>query len=362
MQVLIMAGGTGGHVYPALAVAKEFLSMGHKICWMGTRSGLEARVVPAHNIEINWISITGLRRKGIIGWLVAPVCLLQALIQALKIIRHQKPAVVLGLGGFASGPGGVAAWLLRIPLVIHEQNAAVGMTNKILSRLAVKVLQAFPATFSPSLNAEVTGNPVRKDIAGIKPKTAFQDRLNILIVGGSLGALAINTIVPKALSRFQTTAMFNIWHQTGSGKLDSVKDDYAKYEIAITEDIATSGIFVTEYIEDMAQAYNWADVLICRAGAMTVFEVAAAGRPALFIPYPYAVDDHQTANANYLAEAGGGVLIQQSELNSKILHKLIKSWLDDKNSLKEMARIAHDKYIKNSARLVVNACVGAALT
>lgn len=319
MRVVIMAGGTGGHVYPALALAKRFLHSGHSVSWIGTRAGLEAKVVPEHNIEIDWITITGLRRNGFAGWLLAPVRLLRAVSQAVKIMRFRKPKVVLGLGGFASGPGGLAAWLMRIPLVIHEQNAIAGLTNKILAKFAARVLEAFPGTFSPRFKAQAVGNPVRPEIAAVKQKSD-SDNLNILVIGGSLGALAINQIIPESLAEFKNQALPTVWHQTGSGKFTAAKEDYQKYEIKIftnVADLTQGGVYLAEYIDDMAAAYSWADVLICRAGAMTVFEVAACARPALFIPYPYAVDDHQTANASYLVKAGGAYLIQQAELDSK---------------------------------------------
>ncbi len=357
MLVMIMAGGTGGHVYPALAVAKELISTGHKVFWMGTKSGLEAKIVPQNNIEIKWISITGLRQNGILGWVFAPLNLLRAVLQALSVLRNKQPQVVLGMGGFVAGPGGVAAKLLGIPLVIHEQNAVAGLTNKILAKFANKVLQAFPGTFD---KAQSVGNPVRKEIENIEKPANGNGRLKILIVGGSLGALAINEIMPKALALFVDKNLPVVWHQTGANKLKATTQDYQQNKINLADglsELQDGGVYLTEFIQNMDEAYAWADVLICRAGAMTVFEVAASSSAALFVPYPYAVDDHQTANANYLVKAGGGKLIQQSALDPKKLYKIIKSWIDDRESLAKIALTARAKYISDSAGLVANACL-----
>lgn len=352
-----MAGGTGGHVYPALAVARELLRTGHQVFWMGTKSGLEAKIVPQNDIEIKWVTVTGLRQKGLVGWVLAPVNLLRSLFQAFRILRHKRPEVVLGMGGFVAGPGGVAAKLLRIPLVIHEQNAVAGLTNKILAKMANQVLQAFPGTF---LGAQSVGNPVRKEIENVVKEPSINGRLQVLVVGGSLGAQAINEILPKTLSLFLDEDLPRVWHQTGANKRQTTKENYQIHNIDSVENLDQlkgGGVYLTEFIENMEQAYAWADVLICRAGAMTVFEVAASSSAAMFVPYPYAVDDHQTANANYLVKAGGGQLIQQSVLEPKKLYATIQSWVADRKILLAMATVAHTKYINNSASLVSHACL-----
>ncbi len=301
--VLIMAGGTGGHVFPALAVAELLRERECRVVWVGTRRGLEARIVPAKGFAIEWLSVSGLRGKGLLTWLLAPVQLAIALAQAFSIVRRQKPAVVLGVGGFATGPGGVAAWLLGRPLVIHEQNAIAGLTNRWLARIARLVLEGFPGSFPPGVRTHCIGNPVRREIAALPaPESRFAVRsgvMRLLIIGGSLGARRLNSSVPRAIALLQRQGhRFEVWHQAGERGIEEAR---AEYSLA-----GVSGR-VEAFIDDMAGAYGWADLVICRAGALTVAELAAAGVGALLVPFPFAVDDHQTHNARFLTEAGAAV-------------------------------------------------------
>ena len=277
--ILIMAGGTGGHVYPALAVAQALQLESREIVWLGTRAGLESRVVPAAGIAMEWVSVQGLRQKGVIALILAPFRLLRALMQSLRVIRKHRPAAVLGMGGFASGPGGVAAWLLRRPLVIHEQNAVAGLTNRLLAHLARVVLQAFPGSFSPGIKAETVGNPVRAEIAALdEPQLRYAGRkgpLRLLILGGSQGAFALNKVVPAALALLPDELQPVVRHQAGERTLAAAQAAYEAHAIEVD---------LRPFIEDMAEAYAWANLVVCRAGALTVAELAVAGVPAVVVP------------------------------------------------------------------------------
>ena len=323
-----MAGGTGGQVYPALAVAHALKAHSRDVVWLGTHRGLESRIVPAAGIDIEWISVKGLRRKGLLAALIAPLQIGWALLQSLGVIFRRRPAAVLGMGGFVSGPGGVAAWLTRKPLLIHEQNAAAGLTNRLLARLARVVLQAFPGSFNSKVAAVTVGNPVRSDIAEIEPPAArFAGRegpLRLLVLGGSQGALALNRAVPRALGLMDAAIRPVVRHQCGERTRDIARDEYTEQSVEVE---------LLPYIEDMAEAYAWADLVVCRAGALTVAELCAAGLPALFVPYPGAVDDHQTANAGPMAEAGAAVIIQESELTPEALADTLRSWLQSRDEL-----------------------------
>ena len=334
--ILVMAGGTGGHVYPALAVANALQQRSQDVVWLGTHRGLESRVVPAAGIDIEWISVKGLRRKGIVALLVAPFQLARALLQSLVVIVRRRPAAVLGMGGFVSGPGGLAAWITRRPLVIHEQNAAAGLTNRLLARLARVVLQAFPGSFNSSVAAETVGNPVREDIAAVAPPAErYAGRtgpLRLLVLGGSQGALALNTTVPAALAILPAADRPVVRHQCGSATVDVTREAY---------DSAGVDAELLPFIEDMAAAYAWADIVVCRAGALTVAELCAVGLPALFVPYPGAVDDHQTANARPMADAGAAVIIDQSMLSDEVLAVQLREWLTDRRELQLKAERAH---------------------
>jgi UDP-N-acetylglucosamine--N-acetylmuramyl-(pentapeptide) pyrophosphoryl-undecaprenol N-acetylglucosamine transferase len=333
--ILVMAGGTGGHVYPALAVAQALQRESRDIVWLGTHRGLESRVVPAAGINMEWISVRGLRRKGLTAMFIAPFQLCWALIQSLMVIARRRPAAVLGMGGFVSGPGGVAAWLTRRPLVIHEQNAAAGLTNRLLARLARVVLQAFPGSFNSRVRAETVGNPVREDIAAVaSPGARYADRdgpLRLLVLGGSQGALALNRTVPAALALLPSDIRPVVRHQCGETTIDKARDAYAGSDIDVD---------LVPFIEDMASAYAWADLVVCRAGALTVAELCAVGLPAVFVPYPSAVDDHQTANAKPMTEAGAATIIQESDLSDESLAAVLCNWLRSRDELRARAENA----------------------
>ncbi|MDJ0748552.1 MAG: undecaprenyldiphospho-muramoylpentapeptide beta-N-acetylglucosaminyltransferase [Woeseiaceae bacterium] len=353
--ILVMAGGTGGHVYPALAVARALQAESRDVVWLGTQAGLEARVVPSAGIDIEWISIRGLRRKGILAVLIAPFQIGWALLQSLGVILRRRPAAVLGMGGFVSGPGGVAAWLTRRPLVIHEQNAAAGMTNRLLARLARVVLQAFPGSFNSSVDAKTVGNPVREDIAAVVPPyERYGDRqgpLRVLVLGGSQGALALNRTVPAALALLDSQVRPEVRHQCGERTLDVAKQAYADHDVEVE---------LVPFIENMADAYAWADLVICRAGALTVAELCAVGVPALFVPYPAAVDDHQTANARPMAAAGAATIIPEDELTPQYLSELLREWLQSRAGLQQRAAKARALACPDSLSRITEICLAEA--
>lgn len=323
-RILIMAAGTGGHVFPALAVAHYLTERGHEVSWLGTQRGMEAELVPANGFEIDTISIAGLRGNGLSGWLVAPLRISRAIIQTLGVVRRRQPDAVLGMGGFVTGPGGVAAKLSGRPLLIHEQNAIAGLTNRLLSRIANRVLEAFPNTFSGT-NVSHTGNPVRSDIAALAaPAVRFagrEGRLRLLVVGGSLGALALNEMIPQALAAILEEQRPEVHHQCGKRHYDVT--------IAAYEKAGVKGE-VMSFIDDMAAQYAWADLVICRAGALTVSELALAGVASILVPYPYAVDDHQTANGGFLVEQGAAQLVQQRELSAESLAEMLNGFCGDR--------------------------------
>ncbi|HEX2797019.1 MAG TPA: undecaprenyldiphospho-muramoylpentapeptide beta-N-acetylglucosaminyltransferase, partial [Immundisolibacter sp.] len=306
MQVLIMAGGTGGHVMPALAVAHELRAQGHEVRWLGTATGLEARAVPAAGIELFTLPVAGLRGSGVLRYLSAPVGLLRALAQAIGLVRRLRPDAVLGLGGYAAGPGGVAAFLLRRPLLIHEQNARPGLTNRLLARLAQRVMAGFPGVRLAGRAAEFTGNPVRGELLELPPPgERLSTASRLLVLGGSQGAQAINAVVPQALELLKQSGvpLPQVRHQAGRQHAEAVAADYRARGVTATVD---------GFIDDMAAAYGAADLAICRAGALTVAELCAVGLGALLIPFPHAADDHQTANAREMVQAGGARAIPQA--------------------------------------------------
>lgn len=349
-HVLIMAGGTGGHVFPALAVARALIARGATVSWLGSAAGIEARLVPAEGLTLHTIDVAGLRGKRLTTLLAAPMLLARAGWQALSIVRRLQPQLVIGMGGFAAGPGGLAARLLGRPLLIHEQNAAAGLTNRLLARIASTVLQAFPDTFAPSRRAQTVGNPVRADILALAPpETRFaarEDRPRLLVLGGSGGALAINETVPAALARLPLAERPQVRHQAGR-TLEAAQAAYASHAVAGD---------VTAFIDDMAAAYGWADVVICRSGALTVAELAATGLAALLIPYPFAVDDHQRANGQFLVDAGGARLIDQSELNAQRLADEIRTLCADRPALLERAKAARAVAWPHATDDIVEAC------
>ncbi len=352
--VLIMAGGTGGHVFPALAVADELRSRGIPVVWLGTKAGIESRLVPQAGYPIEWMSITGLRGKNTLTLLLAPVRIALACWQALAVLSRRKPCAVLGMGGFASGPGGLMAWLIRKPLLVHEQNAIAGLTNKILARFADVVLQAFPGVFK---NAQTTGNPVRRAICEIEEpvnrlaqRQAQQKNLRLLVVGGSLGAVKLNEIIPQALSKINKEHRPEVIHQTGVKNIESAKKSYSDAGVEAR---------VEAFIDDMPAVYEWADLVICRAGAMTVFELAAAGVASILVPYPHAVDDHQTHNAFYLEKNGAAIIKQQSELSTDWLVAALNDFSNDRKKLLDMAIAARKLAIPDSAKTIADACLNA---
>ena len=353
--VLIMAGGTGGHVFPALAVADELRSRGVPVVWLGTKAGIESRLVPQAGYPIEWMSVSGLRGKSTMTLLFAPVRLVVACWQALVVLLKSKPCAVLGMGGFASGPGGLMAWLLRKPLLVHEQNAIPGLTNKVLARIATVVLQAFPDVFK---KGSTTGNPVRQsicDIAAPESRAAQRsensaERLHLLIIGGSLGAVKLNEIIPRALAEIENDQRPHVIHQTGLKNIESAKEHY------INADVDAK---VEAFIDDMPAAYEWADLVICRSGAMTVFELAAAGIASILVPYPHAVDDHQTQNALYLEAAGAAIVKQQNELTVGWLVEIITVFSADRKKLLDMAVAARRLAMPDSAKTIADACLHA---
>lgn len=354
MSVLIMAGGTGGHVFPALAVAEELRARGANLNWLGTGRGIENRLVPAADIPLHLIKVEGVRGRGIIGLVKAPFLIIYALLQALSVIRQVKPTVVLGFGGFASGPGGLAAKLSGVPLVIHEQNAVAGTTNRLLAKIATKVLAAFPNAFRGAVDEQVIGNPVRNQIKHLDgPSDRYVGReqqklpLQLLVVGGSLGAKAINDLIPQALAELPLESRPTIWHQSGRGHVEATTALYMQHQVNAK---------VTEFIDDMAAAYAWADLVICRAGALTVSELMMAGVASVLIPLPSAIDDHQTFNAKNLSDAGAGIALVQKDLTAAKLAALLLTELANRNYLMLMAEKAQQLAKPAAAAQVADIC------
>jgi UDP-N-acetylglucosamine--N-acetylmuramyl-(pentapeptide) pyrophosphoryl-undecaprenol N-acetylglucosamine transferase len=348
-RLMVMAGGTGGHVFPGLAVAHHLMAQGWQVRWLGTADRMEADLVPKHGIEIDFIRISGLRGKGLKAQLTAPVRIWQAVRQAKAIMRSYQPDVVLGMGGYVSGPGGLAAWQCGIPVVLHEQNGIAGLTNRWLSRIAKKVLQAFPGAFP---NADVVGNPVRTDVLALPlPAERLNGRegpIRVLIIGGSQGARVLNQTVPEVAALLGDRIA--LWHQVGKGALPMVLQDY--------ERVGQTGHKVTEFIDDMAEAYAWADVVVCRSGALTVSEVAAAGLPAIFVPFQHK-DRQQYWNARPLEEAGAAKIIEQPQFTADVVAELLASW--DRPTLLKMAEKARAVAIPDATERVAAEIIRAAL-
>ncbi len=320
-RVLIMAGGTGGHVFPGLAVARQLNANGVEVHWLGTSSGLEARLVPAENIPLHIVNVQGLRGKGIRKLLSAPLRLAFALRQSLSVINKIKPDVVMGMGGFVSGPGGLASWLASRPLIIHEQNAKAGLTNKVLAHFARRVLEGFPDAFRQQAKVMAVGNPVRSEMeAFAPPHQRFQTKktpFRLLIIGGSLGAQGLNDIVPRALALLKEEERPEVWHQTGEKHLAAAQQTYAELGVKAK---------LMPFIDDMPAAYQFADMVLCRAGASTIAELCTVGLGAILVPYPFAVDDHQTANADFMVKNGAARCIQQSALTDTLLADIIREF------------------------------------
>jgi UDP-N-acetylglucosamine--N-acetylmuramyl-(pentapeptide) pyrophosphoryl-undecaprenol N-acetylglucosamine transferase len=359
---LIMAGGTGGHIFPGLAVAEELAARGWTIHWLGSKGGMEESLVAKQQIPMSLIAISGLRGNGLMGWIKAPFSLVKAVIEAKKVIRNVSPQVVLGFGGFASGPGGLAAKLAGKYLIIHEQNAIAGLTNRMLAKVANRVFQAFPESFKGNLDAQTIGNPIRKGIANLATHKNEQskgkinsvsdnDLVRVLVIGGSRGAQALNQNLPQIFSELLKSGKISVRHQSGDVGYQEACANYSKVELHNPKSVS-----VEKFIDDMAAAYRWADVVICRAGALTVSEIAAAGNAAIFIPFPFAVDDHQTMNANWLVEQQAGILIPQSLLASSDSKQKIRALLTDPVRIDEMASRAKSIAYLQATEKMVQAC------
>ncbi len=349
--VLIMAGGTGGHVYPALAVANVLGQRQRPVVWLGSPGGIEERVSNENALPFEPIPMRGLRGHGIGGWLLGPFRTFGAVLKAIAIIRRRQPSAVLGMGGYASAPGGIAAWLLRRPLIIHEQNAIAGLTNRLLARFARVVLTAFPGSFSASKKVRRVGNPVRHDIVALPtPEQRYRDRngaLNLLILGGSLGAFSLNSAVPAAIAKLGESDRPNIWHQTGSKTHSECVENYRSLQVEARVDA---------FVDDMAQAYAWADLVICRAGALTIAEITAAGVAAILVPYPHAVDDHQTANAQELVQADAALLLADQELGTERILATMQALGADRASLLNRASRARALHRGDAAARIADVC------
>jgi UDP-N-acetylglucosamine--N-acetylmuramyl-(pentapeptide) pyrophosphoryl-undecaprenol N-acetylglucosamine transferase len=352
-RILIMAGGTGGHVFPALAVARDLNARGAKVDWLGTPTGMETTLVGEAGFPMHCVSVAGLRGKGLLGWLLAPIRLTRALWQSLRILRQLRPDAVLGMGGFVSGPGGLAARLLGIPLLVHEQNAIAGLTNRLLARIADTVMEAFPGTFTKAVH---TGNPVRSEITEVPdPALRYGERsgpLRVLVIGGSLGAMALNQTVPKALALLEPAIRPEVRHQSGQRNIEATRQRYREADIEAE---------LLPFVDDMAAAYAWADLVICRAGALTVSELAAVGVPALLVPFPYAVDDHQTHNAQFLVQARAGVLLPQESLTPENLAEALRDFCaepaEGRERLCAMATAARRLARPEATRQVADLCL-----
>ena len=352
-SILIMAGGTGGHIFPALAVADILRAQGWVVTWLGAPDSMEAELVPKHGYNMAWVSFSGVRGKGWLRLALLPFNLLVALWQSAAAIFRHRPDVMLGMGGYITFPGGMMAALLRCPLVVHEQNSIAGLSNKVLARIARQVLSGFPGVLP---NATWCGNPVRSSIAGLSDfHTRYAARsgskLNVLVVGGSLGAKAINEVLPQALARMPEAQRPSVLHQTGKQHLEAVRQLYR--QAGVQADIRP-------FLDDMAACYAVADVVICRAGALTIAELAAAGVASILIPFPFAVDDHQTHNARFLSERGAAVLLPQDELNAEKLARLLQGLTREK--LLAMAQQAHSVAKTDAAQRVAQVCAELAET
>ena len=344
-SILIMAGGTGGHIFPGLAVAEQMRAAGWDVVWMGARGGMEERLVPRHGHRTAWIRAKAARGKGVLQKLLLPANLLYSFWESARTIRRLKPDVVLGLGGYVAFPGGMMASLFNRPLALHEQNAIAGLANRVLAQVSDKVMVAFPQALK---GAEWTGNPIRNEIAAIAPpEVRFQGRagaLRVLVVGGSLGAQALNEALPKAISFLEEKP--RVVHQSGEKHLQALQKHY--------REAGVQGELVA-FIDDMAQRYAEADLVICRAGAVTIAELSAGGMASILVPFPHAVDDHQTANARFLSDRGAAVLIQQRDLSPEKLAALIRSM--DRSKLLEMAKKARALGKPDAARIVAQRCM-----
>ena len=343
---IIMAGGTGGHIFPALAVAEQLQKSGARIHWIGTHDGMESELVPRYNYDISFIPVKGVRGKGRVSLLQAPFRIMKSLWLVLKVIRRLKPVAVLGMGGFVSGPGCVAAWLLRKPLVLHEQNAVLGLTNRLGAPFATRLLEAFPNTFASGKKVTCTGNPLRAMSPAATPPFTGDRALRLLVLGGSRGAAAINESIPEALAKMMPHAP-EVWHQTG-------KNNYERTVAAYDEVGVTARI--SPFIDAMHNAYEWADLVVCRAGALTVAELAQNGTPAILVPYPWHRDQQQLRNARYLTDRQAAILLEQRDMNENTLSELLTSLINDPERLQSMAVAATRCAHPDATRMVADIC------
>jgi UDP-N-acetylglucosamine--N-acetylmuramyl-(pentapeptide) pyrophosphoryl-undecaprenol N-acetylglucosamine transferase len=351
--IMIMAGGTGGHVFPGLAVAEALRARHGSVVWLGTQRGLEARAVPAHGIDVEWISIAGVRGRGVAAWLSAPFRVVGAMLQTFAALRRRRPAAVFGMGGFVAGPGGVAAWLARKPLLLHEPNAVAGTTNRLLAPLAARIFTSFPDTFPPSDRVEVVGTPVRSSFAASDvPRERLgarrAQRRRLLIVGGSQGARILNRTVPAALALLPETERPDVWHQAGRATVDEARAAYAAAGVSARIDT---------FIEDMPSAYRWADLVVARAGGSTLAELAIVGVGAILVPLANAIDDHQTANARHFTSGGAGSLLPESRLDAPALARALGDYLGDVDKLLAIAEAARGQARPDAADRVATACL-----
>lgn len=348
-NVLIMAAGTGGHVFPALACAQEFIERGYSVHWLGTPHGMENELVGKAGLPLHAVNVTGLRGKNITTLMKAPFLLLGALFAARKLIKTLNPVCVVGFGGFITGPGGLAAKLMGVPLIIHEQNAVVGTANRYLAKIASRVCQAFPQAFADKYHPIVTGNPVRSELFISKTYEPIENRpARLLVVGGSLGAEALNKIVPEALALLDANIRPEVFHQAGKKHAELTKERYQQAKVEAS---------VEPFISDMKQAYLWADLVVCRAGALTISELAATGSAAILVPLPTAIDDHQNFNADFLVNKGAAIKLMQATLTSTLMAEQLKNLLGNMNKVVEMGQIAKTLAQPNSTHLVVDTCL-----
>jgi UDP-N-acetylglucosamine--N-acetylmuramyl-(pentapeptide) pyrophosphoryl-undecaprenol N-acetylglucosamine transferase len=362
-HITIMAGGTGGHIMPGLAVARQLLSLDQQVSWIGSNNSMEQRLVPEHGVEFHALDIRGLRGAGWGRKLRMPWQLSRAIWQALRTLKGLHPDCVLSMGGFAAAPGGIAAWLLRVPLVVHEQNRIPGLTNRLLARIADQVCQAFADSFPTRQQALVTGNPVRADIVALRRQQRASDgqqqsssesaALRVLVLGGSQGANALNRQLPRLLATSAAAAgcTLNIRHQCGERWQQVATQAYAEQTGRFEK------LDVTPYISDMAAAYAWADLVIARAGAMTISELAAAGCASVLVPFPFAVDDHQTANAQVLVNAGGAMLMPEDQLTEASSQAMLTQLLSTPATLQQMATAAAAMHAEDASSKLASICL-----
>ena len=350
--VLIMAGGTGGHIFPGLAVAAALRARDVPVLWLGAAGGMENRIVPEHHITLQTLHVKGLRGKGLRQRLAAPWMLARALVGAWRVLRQANPRSVVSMGGYVAGPGGIAAWLQRRPLLVHEQNRVAGFTNRVLARVARKVMAGFPDAFPPAAHAEWTGNPVRADIAALPaPEVRFANRIGaprLLVLGGSLGARTLNLGLPDALSCIPAERRPEVRHQCGAKHVEATRTAYARVDVEAS---------VEPFIADMASAYSWADFVICRAGALTLAELAAAGLGSILMPFPHAVDDHQTKNAEGFVAAGAAKLVQDRDFDASLFAGLLGRLLHDPDKRLAMANAARALAKPDAADAIARRCL-----